>query len=1564
MSLLQRLAGSSWTDHNTHDPGITLLEALCYALTDLGYRTDYSLPDLLASSVTGPSDANAATDGGSTAATASTASSGLFTPAQVLPSAPVTLDDLRKLVVDLPGVRNAWIRPLDEALGWHDAALGLLSAMPALPSGGAAAAPGSAPAPAPAPATATAAGSPGNPGSSPNLSSLRPLGLLQVLIDKSGLGEDVDGSTLVRNTAQRLLQWRGLGTDVARITLLDRQLVALDGSIEVQPGHDTTELLAAVYQAVAAHLAPALPFRSLADMLQRGWRVDQIFEGPLLDSGFIDPADWAAAGQCSTVRLSDLIHVLMAVPGVAAVKSLGFVRDGAVSRDWLLVIDPQRSASFDVAGSSFRLERRGLRLDQDSTSATAHQLFAARLRRSARTPQAGGVVRDIPAPVGRNRQVARYLSIAHHLPAAYGVGVGGLSSNAPLARLAWARQLKAYLLVFDQLLANQHALLAGVGQLLSFTDTSSRASFAQAVPDDGGALQLDTVRRRPLAAHQVAVQSLAAMPWNSAGDGSAVLPDDLGDPAGNPSSSAPTGSAASLAQRHRLVDHLLARLGEHWDQHSPAADGPPAAQPAAGEGESTGADAVTSTDAGTSTEPALQALARSLRDKQAFLRQYPAQALRRGVGLDGLGLPAAGSAGAGDADSVDRADSAGVADGSTGLARRLVQLLGLVAPLETPLLVEHILLRPLPGDRFQQGPLLRGVAARDPFSLQLSLVVPGQGVGGRLALADKRQRIAGALRDELPAHLQARLLWLDTAAMAQFATLHSQWLALWRQANRRQFGVPAGDAAARLAAPGSAAAAATDAAANPGTDPDTDHQIPLRSARNRLIDALGLADTCPLTDLRVADGSPNGPIKVAFGQTARIAVDNSEPGTRYTLLGPDGQPVPGALDGTGGRLLLETAAITDDSHFRVQASKLVTPAGRPAQPPVLLAQGVAVKVGLDTRLGLALPGLPLLDAGLSNPQPGDARLVPFGARVQVQVLLSQEGVAYALALNGQLQPEQVIGDLATITLLSPPLADDSQITVQATKTFTGGGGGAGTGGAAEQQWLDARLQVAVRANPGLRLQVLPGAVLDSPSGTARLQVADSQVGVRYSLYCRRVRDAEWLRDLSAGPAPDTPVLRAQGGVVPAGLPAVPLPQRPDDASLPDGFDPLPGAPLAGNGVALDLPLGAPLDDAVYLVQASKQHAAAGNGPAIRTDVGLLQAVLVLLRPDTRGDPATTPRVALLLPVPPANGQPAPAAQLQVSGGQPGVFYGFKVDPDGPPTALAAYVHQRDGLAAGSNKGVGQLAVGIDLAVARDVDPSTEPPADPATARSLQTPRPPRLLLPTLPNADAANGVDGATVLLVQAVKAQTGLDATLPGRLLLPALPPVAAVSPAFVAPGASASVLLDNSLVTDLHQLQRAGQALADPVAGSGAALTLDTGAVLEDGTVELVINPGAADQADPAHLPLQRRLALRLRLLPRNDLALSAARDSLAVGEGTDILVANSQPGVAYQLLINGQAAGQPLPGTGTVAALALATGALAGPAGTEAGVSVLASRVDDASASVLLVAALRIAVRAAGG
>ena len=43
---IENLAHQIWTDYNVHDPGVTVLELLCYAITDLGYRTGFDIKDI------------------------------------------------------------------------------------------------------------------------------------------------------------------------------------------------------------------------------------------------------------------------------------------------------------------------------------------------------------------------------------------------------------------------------------------------------------------------------------------------------------------------------------------------------------------------------------------------------------------------------------------------------------------------------------------------------------------------------------------------------------------------------------------------------------------------------------------------------------------------------------------------------------------------------------------------------------------------------------------------------------------------------------------------------------------------------------------------------------------------------------------------------------------------------------------------------------------------------------------------------------------------------------------------------------------------------------------------------------------------------------------------------------------------------------------------------------------------------------------------------------------------------------------------------------------------------
>ncbi len=47
IEISQEMSGSAWTDYNYHDPGVTILEQVCFALTDLIYRSSFDVADYL-----------------------------------------------------------------------------------------------------------------------------------------------------------------------------------------------------------------------------------------------------------------------------------------------------------------------------------------------------------------------------------------------------------------------------------------------------------------------------------------------------------------------------------------------------------------------------------------------------------------------------------------------------------------------------------------------------------------------------------------------------------------------------------------------------------------------------------------------------------------------------------------------------------------------------------------------------------------------------------------------------------------------------------------------------------------------------------------------------------------------------------------------------------------------------------------------------------------------------------------------------------------------------------------------------------------------------------------------------------------------------------------------------------------------------------------------------------------------------------------------------------------------------------------------------------------------------
>lgn len=113
IEFITELSGRLWTDHNSHDPGITFMEMICYALTDLSYRTNFPIKDLITLSDTEEENwSNTYVDPSNPKTNYNHLEKlGLFEAHKVLPTHPLTINDYRKLLLKIEGVRNAWLTP-------------------------------------------------------------------------------------------------------------------------------------------------------------------------------------------------------------------------------------------------------------------------------------------------------------------------------------------------------------------------------------------------------------------------------------------------------------------------------------------------------------------------------------------------------------------------------------------------------------------------------------------------------------------------------------------------------------------------------------------------------------------------------------------------------------------------------------------------------------------------------------------------------------------------------------------------------------------------------------------------------------------------------------------------------------------------------------------------------------------------------------------------------------------------------------------------------------------------------------------------------------------------------------------------------------------------------------------------------------------------------------------------------------------------------------------------------------------------------------------------------------
>lgn len=547
---LQQMSGKLWTDYNLHDPGITILEVLCYAITELGYRNNLDINDLLAKPPTQapPEEEN------------------FFTPDQILTCNPVTELDLRKCLLNIKGVRNAWIKPYEN---YHLVVSELQQWKVQLE-----------PPPSKTPdiqqpqALLEATGNQVQSG--PWLQ-----GLYSVLLDLDppiyfdACGQPYQPLGRILDEVKAVLnRYRNLCEDFHELIVLGEEAIALRGEIELDSSVDANDVLVKIFIQVQTFLAPSIQFHSLQELLDRGKKPDEIFAGrpsaiarhdfyapshKTENHGFIDTEELEALALPTQIHTSDLYQIILDVPGVQAIRRLSiqsYINGLAQSpeQSWSLNLAANYRPVLGLEQSNLVLLKGGLPAPIDRETVKRHYNQKKLNSLKAERDEAD---LDLPIPQGiYYPDLATHYSIHHDFPLTYGISEDGLPETALLLRKAQAKQLQGYLVFFDQMLANYLKQLSQVRELFSWKEQhGTRTYFTQVLdfPEAEKILALtdsfkDETRSEPFKLPEN---------WNEQTRKQFLpfLEEKIED------------KNTALERRNRFLDHMLSRFAESFTDY-------------------------------------------------------------------------------------------------------------------------------------------------------------------------------------------------------------------------------------------------------------------------------------------------------------------------------------------------------------------------------------------------------------------------------------------------------------------------------------------------------------------------------------------------------------------------------------------------------------------------------------------------------------------------------------------------------------------------------------------------------------------------------------------------------------------------------------------------------------------------------------------------------------------------------------------------------------------------------------------------------------------------------------
>lgn len=453
LEYIRSIANKQWTDFNLHDPGVTILEALCFSLTDLAYRTRFGMADLL----TQKGENHPSLSGT------------LFPAHEILPHEPITANDYRKYFIEtIPGIRNIWVDTFTKKV--------------------------------------TTSGINKKEGNSIDVA-----GRYRIRVELEDKAYILNNSKL-QNIISHDEQWRFLESfktnykdayknyirnfylkhrnlceDLDEVKILDPVHIGIHAEIETERHANHQQIMEEIVKQTSEYFSPALKFHTLAELVKKGKTPEEIYQGPLPRIGFIDTEELAQHKKKDKVFISDILNILMKIKGVTSIKQLYFLVNGSDIENSRIKIVGSISNCKEVhlinedyvfclsAFDNNSTPKNEIYFVNNGLTYAPRGIDYSKLSREAvALPSNISIQHEFPIPESRNRNLGTYYSFQHLFPKAYRMGMERIPNSASHLHKAERLQLKAYLTFFDQLIADYLEQLASIEQYFSVAPVADK----------------------------------------------------------------------------------------------------------------------------------------------------------------------------------------------------------------------------------------------------------------------------------------------------------------------------------------------------------------------------------------------------------------------------------------------------------------------------------------------------------------------------------------------------------------------------------------------------------------------------------------------------------------------------------------------------------------------------------------------------------------------------------------------------------------------------------------------------------------------------------------------------------------------------------------------------------------------------------------------------------------------------------------------------------------------------------------------------------------------------------